>query len=289
MSAASAALVAGVTARLDVSADTLAEGDAQALEDELAGAMVVSALLGMDHVRRSAQAGEVEFADGIEIDGLEPLPFDEAVEALRGRVAMDAAEFAALDAAARTRAFTIARVTGADVLAEVRDALAKAIEAGTTGRERDKIIREALEAAGAGPLSPWLVETVARNNAQAAYSAGRWRQFRELGDAIEYLEYVAIGDERTTDLCNGYDGTILPADHDFWSYASPPNHHRCRSTIRAILRGTASAGRAVVTPDGTLEGFEAPPEGWAAAARDVDDLAAVPASVAERAEGYGIG
>jgi len=283
VAAAASAIAAGVSA--DTSATLLPDDAAQAVEDELAGAMVVAALLGMDHVRRSTSS---DFADVV-LDGEGAVPFPEAVEALRARVAMTDDEFAALEAAARTRAFTIARVTGADVLAEVRDALAEAIEVGATARDRGKVIQEALEAAGVDPLSPWLLETVVRNNSQVAYSVGRWRQFRALGDALEYLEYVAVGDERTTDLCNSYDGVVLPADHDFWSYASPPNHHRCRSTIRAILRGTAEAGRAVVTPAGDLEGLEPPPEGWAAAARDVEDLAAVPASVAERAQAYGVG
>ena len=265
----------------DTSAELLPDDAAEAVEDELAGAMVVAALLGMDHVRRSA-SDAAEFAD-VELDGREPVPFPEAVEALRQRVAMDAAEFAELDAAARTRAFTVARVTGADVLAGVRDALADAVEEGTTGRERDRVVREAIKAAGVDPLSPWHIETVVRNNSQAAYSVGRWRQFRALGDAVAFLEYVAIGDERTTDLCNGYDGTRLPVDDSWFATCSPPNHHRCRSTLRAILAGTSEADEgATVVPDGE------PPEGWAAAARDYDDLATVPAGVAERAGGYGI-
>lgn len=284
MAAAASAMLSGVS--VDTSATLLPDDATEAVEDELAGAMVVAALLGMDHVRRSTlEAGD--FADVV-LDGEAGVPFPEAVEALRQRVAMSAEEFAALDAAARTRAFAIARVTGADVLARVRDALAEAVEVGTTGAQRDAVVREALKAAGADPLSPWLLETVVRNNSQVAYSVGRWRQFRALGDALEYLEYVAVGDERTTDLCNGYDGVVLPADHEFWSYASPPNHHRCRSTIRAILRGTAEAGRAVATTDGELEGFDPPPAGWDAAARDVEDLAAVPASVAERSTSYGL-
>lgn len=46
------------------------------------------------------------------------------------------------------------------------------------------------------------------------------------------LKYSAVGDDRTTPLCQQRDGIILPASDSFWIINYPPNHWGpCRSTV----------------------------------------------------------
>ena len=281
----------------EVSADTLdAERLPEAAEKELEGvladALVIAALLGIDHVRRETlepgapEASGVDFRD-VQV-GRETVGFDEAVEALRERNAVSREEFEEMSAAARTRAFAVARVAGADVLESVREALADAIGDGLSDAEASGAVQQALAQAGAHPLAPWHVDTVILNNAASAYSAGRWRQFRALGEAVAALEFVGVSDGRQSDVCAGYSGLVAPPEADVWGYASPPNHHRCRSTLRAILTGTAEAEGLEATAPEAVEAMGRPADGWDAAARTWGDLAALPEPVAARGAQLGL-
>lgn len=49
----------------------------------------------------------------------------------------------------------------------------------------------------------------------------------------QLITYSAVGDKRTTQVCNRLNGITRPADDDFWNSFTPPNHWRCRSTIKA--------------------------------------------------------
>lgn len=52
-------------------------------------------------------------------------------------------------------------------------------------------------------------------------------------DIIEGVEWVAVLDARTTDICRSRDGKVYPID----SGPRPPAHIGCRSTTRKILKG----------------------------------------------------
>jgi SPP1 gp7 family putative phage head morphogenesis protein len=52
-------------------------------------------------------------------------------------------------------------------------------------------------------------------------------------DIIEGVEWVAVLDGRTTDICRSRDGKVYPID----SGPRPPAHIGCRSTTRKILKG----------------------------------------------------
>lgn len=52
-------------------------------------------------------------------------------------------------------------------------------------------------------------------------------------DIVEGVEWVAVLDSRTTDICRARDGKIYPID----SGPRPPAHPNCRSTVRTILKG----------------------------------------------------
>lgn len=66
--------------------------------------------------------------------------------------------------------------------------------------------------------------------------AGKWVSIQQQQETFTMLQFEAVLDGRTTELCRSLHGTVLPVDHPFWRRFYPPNHFNCRSTVRQ-LRG----------------------------------------------------
>jgi len=163
------------------------------------------------------------------------LPFTEAILYLKDRVSLTPEEFYKLDAKARFRAFTVAKLTGLDAIERVKQKLIKS----TSSKEefvkevgKDEILKKV----GFHKENPFYLETVYRTNISAAYNAGRWAQIKRNKDIIKYLRYIAIDDGRTTPICRSLNGTTLPVDDPFWKKYTPPNHFNCRSSIMPITK-----------------------------------------------------
>ncbi len=224
--------------------------------------LLLSVLLGMVHVKEKEE-GELFFADDWDVS------FTEAVEYFKEKLVLTPEEFKTLDAKARFRAFTVAKLTGLDAIERVKEKLAKAIEKGLTLKEWIEKMGEdgILKIVGFHQSNPWYLETVFRTNIQSAYNAGRLMQFERSKDKIKLLEYVAVEDSRTTQICRRLDGTRLPPDDPFWSIYTPPNHFRCRSSVRAIFKHSGEgkkvrAWKPKELPD-LPEGFaSSPAEKW---------------------------
>jgi len=73
-----------------------------------------------------------------------------------------------------------------------------------------------------------------------AYESGRARGWRtpQISEKLWGLHYSAILDTRTTQLCRGLDGTVLPLADPFWQLWSPPNHYGCRSAVIEVFEST---------------------------------------------------
>ncbi len=70
--------------------------------------------------------------------------------------------------------------------------------------------------------------------------AGKWVDIERDQDIFPLLEFDAVLDGRTTELCRSLNGTILPVNHPFWKTYYPPNHFNCRSTVRKLRSGTVT-------------------------------------------------
>lgn len=62
--------------------------------------------------------------------------------------------------------------------------------------------------------------------------AGKWVRIQESKDTLPMLEFDAVMDGRTTELCASLNKVIRPVDDAFWKQYYPPNHFGCRSTVR---------------------------------------------------------
>ncbi len=83
--------------------------------------------------------------------------------------------------------------------------------------------------------------------------ASKWVDIEKDEDLFPYLEFDAVMDNRTSEICRPLNGTTLPSSDPFWNMYYPPNHFGCRSTVRQ--RG----GSYKTTPHHDIPSAEIPP------------------------------
>ena len=63
------------------------------------------------------------------------------------------------------------------------------------------------------------------------------------------MQFDAILDDRTTELCKSLDGVIRPVDDAFWDQYYPPNHFNCRSDVRQLRDGNITPVDQIAYPE----------------------------------------
>lgn len=115
-----------------------------------------------------------------------------------------------------------------NVLAEqLREKLAKAI---ATGQSIDKTAREFRERFG---VSESYAKRLIRTETCYFENAAEIESYKEMG--IEYYVFVAVRDDRTSEICSETDGEKFKVKEAMAGVNLPPMHPNCRSTIRAYL------------------------------------------------------
>jgi SPP1 gp7 family putative phage head morphogenesis protein len=61
-----------------------------------------------------------------------------------------------------------------------------------------------------------------------------WNDIQSTKDVFPMLEYSAVMDANTSDICRPLDGIILPVDDPKWMTIMPLNHFSCRCTVTKI-------------------------------------------------------
>jgi SPP1 gp7 family putative phage head morphogenesis protein len=114
--------------------------------------------------------------------------------------------------------------------ADVKKEIYKALEA--DGMLTEEAVVEAL---GAGTVknASARIDTAIRTTSFEAINEARYDFFSdpELAGFVEALEYSAILDDRTTEICSQLDGATYGIDAEEWSTFRPPNHFNCRSIL----------------------------------------------------------
>lgn len=164
------------------------------------------------------------------------LPFEEAVLFLKKKHVLPSDQYYKLSDKARFRAFTVSRLSDADMMERVKTLLSENLESGGGLKEfLEKTDTEILDGLGlAGNGGGWYWENVYRTNVQTAYNAGRALGFEAVKPVA--LELVGIGDMRQTEICRSLTQPPVRKMYDdpFWKTHWPPFHFGCRTTIRAI-------------------------------------------------------
>jgi hypothetical protein len=161
------------------------------------------------------------------------------------------------------RAFMVAGVMKADILADLAAAVDKAITQGTSldefRRDFRKIVAEKGWIGGAGQGTKggeaWRTRVIYRTNMASTYAAGRWAQLQAAGYPFIIYHHGNSLEPRVHHLA--WDGLVLEADHPFWATHAPPNGWGCSCYVSGAR--TMDAARRL----GGKPGKELP-DGWQA-------------------------
>ncbi len=221
-----------------------------------------------------------EFADAEFSSSDRSLPFDvpftEAAAIFKSKIPLTRDEFDALADWAKTRAFTVATVTKAEILQDMMDAVQQAIADGLTFADFQELLGDIMEARGWAGLDPWHAETVFRTNIQSAYGAGRWQQQRAQREDFPFLQYHAINDTRVRPTHWALNGIVQPIGAPFWKHYYPPWDYNCRCDAESL---SADEARAIgiapvnVIDVGIADDFTSPAAGdWEPDLRGLDPV-----------------
>lgn len=77
--------------------------------------------------------------------------------------------------------------------------------------------------------------------------ASKWQDIKDNGTKI--LEFDAIIDSHSSNICPPLNGVRKPVDDPFWNNWYPPNHYFCRSIVRQLADGAITPDHAINYPD----------------------------------------
>lgn len=152
---------------------------------------------------------------------------------------------------AHARAFSVAKATQLDVLADLRAAVDKAIAEGTTLHQFRKELKPTLQSKGwwgekevvdpktgekvlAQLGSAARLRTIYETNLRQAQSAGRYERMQRTKERRPYARYVCVDDGNTRAEHWAWHELILPVDDPWWDTHWPPNGWGCRCKVMQL-------------------------------------------------------
>ena len=166
------------------------------------------------------------------------LPFREQIKFFRQKVNVPTTGWRDLMKAEHDRAFVVAGATKADLLADLRNAVDKAIAEGKSlewfQEQFESIVaKHGWEYHG---TPAWRARTILENNINSSYAAARYAQqtdpdFLALNPYWEWRHGDSVH-PRPQHLA--WDGMVLPADHPWWNAHYPPCGWGCKCKVFAL-------------------------------------------------------
>jgi uncharacterized protein with gpF-like domain len=207
---------------------------------------------------------------------LEPLslPFREAVAFFRKKVNLPTHTWRDIRKNEHDRAFVVAGATKAELLADLRSAVDKAIAEGITLEAfrkdfREIVARHGWEHKGA---PAWRSKVIFETNIRTAYSAGRYAQQTEPAflERNPYWEWRHGGSAHPRPQHLAWHGMILKASDPFWAARYPPCDWGCQCRVFALSAEAAqrqgltilAAPPRALAPVGPGEVLPGVGEGW---------------------------
>lgn len=197
--------------------------------------------------------------------GIADTPYAEALRLFESRNLVDRDTFDRLTAAAKRRAFTVARLGRRELLGVVHAELARQMRTagappktgkGVELKQFRKFMRERFESAGWTPASRSHVETIFRTNVVSAYSSGRHAHMTQPAVLASrpYWQILTVNDGAPRQRKTHQDahGIVLLASDPFWKTAYPPFGYNCRCRVvsRSVAWFEANGSRLGPTPKG---------------------------------------
>lgn len=123
----------------------------------------------------------------------------------------------------------------------------------------ERAVLESLGAAGYKGGDSAYLDTMIRTTTFDAMNQARLESFRDpdLGEFVQALEYSAILDDHTTEICAELNGDTWSVDNPLWNTYTPPNHFNCRSVVVPVTTLDGWDGEEDPAPDvQPQEGFK---------------------------------
>ncbi|WP_320056049.1 phage minor head protein [Desulfuromonas thiophila] len=174
------------------------------------------------------------------------LPFAEAEVFFKDKLGIPSERWDDLWQAEHAKGFMVAGAMQADLLADFRGAVEKAVAGGMTLPEFREQFDDIVQKHGwaYNGSRNWRSAIIYDTNVTTAYQAGRWQQFVE-GGATHLMYVHADGVLNPRPEHQAMHGTVRPIGDDFWHSWYPPNGWGCH--CRAVR---AEAGEQTELPPG---------------------------------------
>lgn len=174
----------------------------------------------------------------------------EAYEYLDGKGYKLSYNYDELEGMAHHKSFTVAKVTRADLLQDIHQALLAAQKTGTPFSEFLRQLKPTLEKKGwwgkreiVDPktgeiktvhINSRRLENIFKTNMRVSYNVGRYKKQRE--SSREYWRYVSMRLPTSREEHSALHGTILHCDNPFWQTNYPPNGWGCKCKVTAYSK-----------------------------------------------------
>lgn len=186
-----------------------------------------------------------------------PVPHEDAIDYLKGKVVLGKSIFDKLPPSLRARATTVSGIDNFAVLRDIRDKCA-AIPQGASWEETRQDIANDLLPYFSGDddeddfLNDFLppddkamskarnrAELVMRMNVGQSYAAAYSQALDDNQDVFPYRQYLTMGDGQVRSSHAALNNLILPANHPFWDTHTPPWEFGCRCSFAGIMADEA--------------------------------------------------
>lgn len=147
------------------------------------------------------------------------------------------------------RAFTVSRLTRADLLEAIRQRIEASVQGDLSRRDFMRDVKAMLREAGwwgenrvltpdgrevKTHFHPRRLNLIYDVNTRMAYAAGRWERVQAAKASHPFLRYVTRADERVRQSHRQWHNVTLPVDDPWWRTHYPPCGWRCRCTAVAL-------------------------------------------------------
>lgn len=141
-----------------------------------------------------------------------------------------------LSSEAHRQAFTVAKVTSADLLQEIYDHMMNCVKNNKSVDEFINTMQPRLKEAGWTGASPHRLKIIFNTNLHIAQAKHKFNQMKFLGDKgyRPYWEYLPSTAEEPDPLHKEFYHLVLPYDDEFWDTYYPPSRFGCQCGVRAL-------------------------------------------------------
>ncbi|MCH8500160.1 MAG: hypothetical protein LAT63_16935 [Marinobacter sp.] len=193
-------------------------------------------------------------------------PFQEQLDFFRSKVSLPTRTWRDIEGASHARAFVVAGAMRDDLVADLRQAVDKAIEHGTTLAEFRRDFADIVKTrgwtgwtgSGTAAGEAWRTRTIYQTNLRSSYHAGRYKQMKAVAQSRPYWRYRHSGNAANPrERHLAWNGMVLRHDDPWWSFHYPPNDFGCGCFVESVSQreleamGKTGPDPAPTAPDNT--------------------------------------